>query len=43
MRFQSGLDGRLLDLMRQCWDEFPTNRPTAHDVKSRLNTILKEE
>lgn len=39
VRLQSGLDGRALDLMRSCWDEFPENRPTIGELRARLKTI----
>ncbi|XP_057293678.1 retinal guanylyl cyclase 2-like [Hydractinia symbiolongicarpus] len=43
VRLQSGLDGRTIDLMRLCWDEFPGNRPSIHDVKSTLKSICKDK
>ncbi|XP_057293671.1 atrial natriuretic peptide receptor 1-like [Hydractinia symbiolongicarpus] len=43
VRLQTGLDGRILDLMRQCWDEFPANRPTIQGVRTTLKTILKDK
>ena len=41
VRLSAGMDGRLLDLMRSCWDENPQERPTIGQVKNQLRTVMK--
>ena len=31
-----GLDDNLWDLLTRCWDAFPENRPTIHQVLAEL-------
>jgi len=42
VRLQTGLDGRMLDVMRRCWHEFPAERPTFDELRKRLKTIIKD-
>jgi len=41
VRLQAGLDGRTLDLMRLCWDEFPENRPHIQEIKTTFKNIIR--
>ena len=42
VRLQSGLDGRMLDLMRRCWHEFPAERPNFHELRKPLKAVMKD-
>eukprot|EP00794_Sanderia_malayensis_P009846 gene9846-10856_t len=42
VRLQSGLDGRMVDMMRRCWHEFPAERPAFTDVRKLFRSIMKD-
>ena len=39
---QTGLDSRLLDMMRRCWDESAFERPTFKEIKPTMKLIRGE-
>ena len=41
VRIQSGVDGRMLELMRKCWAEDPEERPTFNEVRAFIRNIQK--
>ncbi|XP_057313688.1 atrial natriuretic peptide receptor 1-like isoform X1 [Hydractinia symbiolongicarpus] len=39
---QTGLDPRLVDLMKTCWEEWPEDRPLFKELKPQMKTIRGE-
>ncbi|KAJ4786516.1 hypothetical protein LUZ62_037762 [Rhynchospora pubera] len=38
----SGLNPRLVDLMKRCWDDTPNKRPSFSDITLELETLLQQ-